>query len=516
MFHNNKTKSPKKKTQSLFILGCCLFFSHNNYAQNVGIGTPTPSHKLHVVGDVRISSLSGVGTRMVVADANGVLSTQAIPVAAGDITGVTAGDGLINGGTTGNVTLDVVAVNGLTTNPDDIRLGGPLIQGTTITQGGFNMTYNLNGAGDFHIADNGVNRFSVLDNGRTTVGGTNNAGQFNVTGNSYFSDDIRLRDGAVNAGDILVRIYDSADDGIVDIYENNAYNIRLHGNGVSVFNEQGIASNDFRIESNTQANAFFIDAGSDEIGIRTAAPTSMLHMTNGGANVGANAMASFENAGAEGVPISGYNTNTANTFNAVEGIVSYNGTAFIPTGVFGLGIDLSLTHSSVGVRGTINGRDGIGVLGTRQNGAGAGWAGLFIDDLGYTGFFGAASDETLKKNIAPIKKALDIVEQLNPVTYNFDLDKHPGMGLNTEMEYGFLAQEVQTILPEIVREKNLPTNANLEIKPHQAPNTELGKFMVMDYTRIIPILTQAIKEQQDIITEQNKRILALEKMALDK
>jgi hypothetical protein len=88
-----------------------------------------------------------------------------------------------------------------------------------------------------------------------------------------------------------------------------------------------------------------------------------------------------------------------------------------------------------------------------------GWAGLFIEDLGYTGFFGAASDESLKKNIEPIQKALNIVAQQNPVTYNFDLDKHPGMGLNTEMEYGFIAQEVQAILPEIVSEKNLPTNA---------------------------------------------------------
>lgn len=516
MFYNDKTQSPKNIKQYLCIVGCCLFFSNNNYAQNVGIGTPTPSHKLHVVGDVRVSTLSGIGTRMVVADVNGVLSTQAIPAAAGDITGVIAGDGLINGGTTGDVTLNAVALNGLTTNPNDIRLGGTLIQGTTIAQGGFSMTYNLNGTGDFHVADNGTNRFSVLDNGRTAVGAINNAGQFNVTGNSYFSDDINLRDGAVDGGDILVRIYDLADDGIIDIYENNAYNIRLHGNGATVFNEQGIGTNDFRIESNTQANMFFIDAGTDKIGIRTATPTSMLQMVNAGVNVGANAMASFNNAGAEGVSISGYNTGTTNGYNGVEGVVVYDGTAYNPAGVFGLAIDNTLINSAIGVRGAINGRDGFSVLGTRANGAGAGWAGLFIEDLGYTGFFGAASDESLKKNIEPIQKALNIVAQLNPVTYNFDLEKHPGMGLNKEMEYGFIAQEVQAILPEIVREKNLPTNANIEINQHQAQDLEVGKFMVMDYTRIIPILTQAIKEQQDIIKDQNERILALEKMAAEK
>jgi hypothetical protein len=259
---------------------------------------------------------------------------------------------------------------------------------------------------------------------------------------------------------------------------------------------------------------FFIDAGSDEIGIRTNAPTSMLHMTNGGVNVGANAMASFNNAGITGVAVSAYNTSTTNGYSGTEGVSNYSG-AGNAAGVFGLGINASLTSGQVGVRGTINGRDGYGVLGTRTNGAGAGWAGLFINDLGYTGFFGAASDETLKKNIEPIHKALDIVKELNPVTYDFDLEKNPGMGLNTEMEYGFIAQEVKEVLPEIVREKNLPTKANQEVAPNEEQNLEIEKFVVMDYTRIIPILTKAVQEQQEIIEDQNTRIEALEKVVLE-
>ena len=46
---------------------------------NVGIGTANPLRKLHVEGDAKITDLGGNGTRMVVADDNGVLSTQAIP-----------------------------------------------------------------------------------------------------------------------------------------------------------------------------------------------------------------------------------------------------------------------------------------------------------------------------------------------------------------------------------------------------------------------------------------------------
>ncbi|MFT5600194.1 MAG: hypothetical protein ACI9N1_000428 [Flavobacteriales bacterium] len=130
---------------------------------------------------------------------------------------------------------------------------------------------------------------------------------------------------------------------------------------------------------------FCVDAGTDEIGIRTAAPSSMLHMTNGGVNVGANVMASFENAGAEGVSISGYHTKANNGYIAIEGITEYNGAFSVP-GVFGLGINGTLTSGQVRVRGAINGRDGLAVVGTRTNVTDAGWAVLFIEDLGYTGF----------------------------------------------------------------------------------------------------------------------------------
>jgi hypothetical protein len=45
----------------------------------VGIGTSSPSTKLEVNGDARITDLAGSGIRMVVADADGDLSTQALP-----------------------------------------------------------------------------------------------------------------------------------------------------------------------------------------------------------------------------------------------------------------------------------------------------------------------------------------------------------------------------------------------------------------------------------------------------
>lgn len=45
----------------------------------LGLGTAAPTEKLEVVGNIKNSALAGTGTRMVVASATGILSTQAIP-----------------------------------------------------------------------------------------------------------------------------------------------------------------------------------------------------------------------------------------------------------------------------------------------------------------------------------------------------------------------------------------------------------------------------------------------------
>lgn len=301
---------------------------------------------------------------------------------------------------------------------------------------------------------------------------------------------------------------------INNIRENGDPTLQYQVNGATTIT-MGIDDSDadkFKIGTTAiTTNTTLTIETSGDIGIKTTTPTNMLQMTNGGVAVGGNAMASFDNLGTTGVSLSGYNSSTTNPYNGIEGITNYNGTAYITAGVFGLAINASLSHQAIGVRGAANGRDGVGVYGSRQNTGGIlGWGGAFYNDLGYTGFFGAISDERTKKDIVQIEDALNLIDQLNPVTYYFDLDKYPNMGLNEEMEYGFIAQEVRNVLPEITRIKGLDTNATSEIKPHQQIENKTESFVVLDYTRIIPILTKGIKEQQEIIDSQNNRISNLE------
>ncbi|MCP4438770.1 MAG: hypothetical protein GY810_07480 [Aureispira sp.] len=238
------------------------------YAQNVGIGTNTPTEKIHVVGNARITVLSGVGTRMVVADANGVLGTQAIP-AGGDITSVTAGNGLIGGGVSGAVTITADADNGLYVNAgaDKIRLGGPLVEATSITHNNFTLTHNLSGSGDFLIQDNGTNTFLIRDDGIAFQG-----------------DDMYWRDGNTG-GTNLMSVVDggSGNDGVLNIYRDNAANHIINGAGLTVFNENSFDQN-FRVESNGNATMLFVDGGVDRVGIGTATLTQTLDI-DGNADV---------------------------------------------------------------------------------------------------------------------------------------------------------------------------------------------------------------------------------------
>jgi hypothetical protein len=79
-------------------------------------------------------------------------------------------------------------------------------------------------------------KMTILTNGNVGIGTTNPTSLLSVEGTAFFANDIYLRDGATASGDILVRIYDSSDDGVIDVYRNNSVLNRIHGNGPSFFN----------------------------------------------------------------------------------------------------------------------------------------------------------------------------------------------------------------------------------------------------------------------------------------
>ena len=96
--------------------------------------------------------------------------------------------------------------------------------------------------------------------------------------------------------------------------------------------------------------------------------------------------------------------------------------------------------------------------------------------------YGSPSDKRLKENIKPIESALDKAMKLQGVTFDW---KKSDSELNIKEDIGFIAQDVQKVLPELVRENE-------------------DGMLSMRHQGIAPILLEAIKELKAEIEELKK------------
>jgi len=112
----------------------------------------------------------------------------------------------------------------------------------------------------------------------------------------------------------------------------------------------------------------------------------------------------------------------------------------------------------------------------------------------------AASDRRLKKNITDINGALSLISELEPRTYNFRVNEYPDMDLANGDKMGFIAQEIEKVLPELVR-----TGRTVE-----SLNGEKFNSKSVNYVELIPLLTKAIQEQQAIIDSQKDQMAVMQ------
>ncbi|MCL5772814.1 MAG: tail fiber domain-containing protein, partial [Firmicutes bacterium] len=94
------------------------------------------------------------------------------------------------------------------------------------------------------------------------------------------------------------------------------------------------------------------------------------------------------------------------------------------------------------------------------------------------------SDIRLKKNISTINKALDKVLKMRGILFEWKNEKLEGK------HYGVIAQEIEKVLPEVV-------------------STDKSGKKYVAYTEIIPVLIEAVKEQQKQMAGQQKQIVEL-------
>ncbi len=97
--------------------------------------------------------------------------------------------------------------------------------------------------------------------------------------------------------------------------------------------------------------------------------------------------------------------------------------------------------------------------------------------------YGSPSDISLKENIKPIKNPLEKIKKLKGVTFDWKKSKSI---LDIKEDYGFIAQDVKKVIPELVRKNE-------------------NELLSMRHQGVIPILVEAIKELEARVKElENK------------
>ena len=106
----------------------------------------------------------------------------------------------------------------------------------------------------------------------------------------------------------------------------------------------------------------------------------------------------------------------------------------------------------------------------------------------------SSSDKRFKKNIRKIESALDKVLLLNGVTYDWRVDEFKSRKFSNTKQVGFIAQNVEEVLPEVVQ-------------------TYGDGYKAVDYAKITALLNEAVKEQQ-IQIEQQAQVIRSQQAAL--
>lgn len=98
------------------------------------------------------------------------------------------------------------------------------------------------------------------------------------------------------------------------------------------------------------------------------------------------------------------------------------------------------------------------------------------------------SDMTLKKNITPIKDVLPKIRNISAYTYNWKDSRR-----DSAEQIGFIAQEIEKQFPQLVK-------------------TDDKGIKSVAYSNMVPVLLQAVKEQQGQIEELKKQVEELQKI----
>ena len=120
-------------------------------------------------------------------------------------------------------------------------------------------------------------------------------------------------------------------------------------------------------------------------------------------------------------------------------------------------------------------------------------AGEFHADADVVAFSTTISDKRLKDEVKTIEFALDKINNLRGVEYVWNRGGRKG-----QKDLGVIAQEVEKVIPEVVRGKEMPLmDASGET------------YKTVDYEKLTSLLIEGVKEQQKQIDELKREVKEL-------
>ena len=289
------------------------------------------------------------------------------------------------------------------------------------------------------------------------------------------------------------------------IYGNTSFSSPMSVQYGATFNEGGHDS-DTRIESDGNANMFRVDASANRIGIGTGSPGALLTVYKDGtqaSSVSTTYQIQTVSDSNGGIAIQAGGTSSSylvfgDNANYDAGRIQYNNSnnqmnfwtadtkhmSITSGGNVGIGTDSpgnkftvnSTSANQASIQYDASTRLQISV-------AGSGATTFTTDNSAACGFTGdviafASSDEKLKDNLKPISNSLKKLQKLTG--YEFDWNKKQDTYEGHDV--GVVAQEVEKVLPEVV-------------------TTRDNGYKAVKYEKIVPLLIEAIKEQQQQIEE---------------
>ncbi len=349
----------------------------------------------------------------------------------------------------------------------------------TSTDGLLRSYYETNGS-NFYVTGNGFNFqnssythvFNILNNGNVGIGTTNpvNKLQVNSSTSTSFLHSSNSTSGSTG--------FDGAIFGTIN---ENAY----------LYNRE----NSPLYFGTNNLNRMTIDANGD-VGIGTATPAAKLHVA-GTLRVGNDVW----HTSADGKFRTFYGSNGSSYYGSANDHIFRNPSdvdCFAITDLGSVVFNNNVSHYSMdGASRFFFDAGGTTSFSTpnstfQYSGSGLVQAQL-VSGKWYASGYLAFSDQRLKKDITPLNNALNKVLQMQAFNYLYRQDVLPKTSLDDKPQIGFIAQDVEKIFPHMV-------------------TTREDGYKAIDYSKMTPVLVEAIKEQQKIIDDLKKEMQDLKSM----